>query len=100
MNIPETVNSEALETEKLLDEYRQRIGEAIAQEKSRLKEGAERESRNIIAQAYEEAAGLTANARQEAEQIVAQAREQAAAQANNTVAEAEQKAQHVKNHYL
>ncbi|MFH0914237.1 MAG: hypothetical protein V1849_02990 [Chloroflexota bacterium] len=82
-------------TDKLLDEYRSRIGEAIESEWNRLREVAEEESRNLIARAREESASITEKSRQEARQLLLEAREKAPREAEAIIAGAQQRAAEV-----
>ena len=72
IQMPEKVESEAGVIYKIIDEYRQRIGEALLIEMSHIRERAEQEANAIVAKANEESATIIARAKQEAAQITAQ----------------------------
>ena len=64
----DTAESVSGETDKIINEYREKIMQSLEHECRRLRERAEHESRSIIAQAYQEVDTITAKSHQEAHQ--------------------------------
>ena len=93
--MPNTMETEVTDTERIIDEHTQGISQAIEKERNKLREFreiAQQESRQTIARAYQESNAITTRAQQEAEQIVAEAKEQANKQAERVIADTQQKA--------
>jgi len=95
VNVKEALGSEVDETERIIDEYGQRITQAIEQVRAKAKELAEKESSHVIANAYQESDRIVAEAQQKAEQIIKEAEEQANKRVDSIIVEAQQKAQQV-----
>ncbi len=62
IQMPEKVESEAGVIYKIIDQYRQRIGEALLIEMSHIRERVEQEANAIVAKANEESATIIAQA--------------------------------------
>lgn len=89
--MPESLESEVNEAERLINEYRSRISQAIEKERSELRKRAELESAELIMRANKEYTAATEQAQNEAERIVAEANERATRDAERIIAQAEAK---------
>jgi len=95
VEIRETTESLAGETERIINEYRERVTQSLEREYHQLREIAERESRSIIANAYQEGEGITAKARQQAQQIIEEAKKQVNQEATEIIAKASKEAEQI-----
>lgn len=77
----------------LIQEYRERIAQALETEKNGLRAQAEKYSSQIIARAEEQSVAMVAAAREEAQQIIAASRRQAAEDSSKRIADAQQEAE-------
>jgi F0F1-type ATP synthase membrane subunit b/b' len=71
---PEKVTNGLVETESIIEEFKQRLARTLMKEKNQVLELTDREAKNILAEAYQEAANLNDKARLEAEAIINQAK--------------------------
>lgn len=81
------------ETENIIQEYRERLEQALKTEKAKLKERAEQDCAQIVARASEESNAIVVAAREGAEQILKEARARADEEASGKFAQAQQKAE-------
>jgi vacuolar-type H+-ATPase subunit H len=79
--VPEKINTQGGETERIIDAFKQQILQSLEKDKSRLKEIAEQDAKQILARAYQESSQLTSKAREDSLGII----EAAKAQANSEV---------------
>jgi len=92
VKMPETIEPEVDDTEKIIHEYRQEIGRAIEKERAKLRECAEEQSNRVITKANEESAAIISRAQQEAKRIILEVNEQANKDAEKIISEAKQEA--------
>jgi vacuolar-type H+-ATPase subunit H len=97
--VQEPLDSTVTEMERIIQEYRERIVQALETDCSRMKEEAESESNQIIARAQEDAERAVTQARQaarvESERIIAGAKEEAAKITRKSREEAQQESARV-----
>ena len=91
----EKVAKELSETEAVIEEFKQKLTRTLLKEKDRLHELADRDAKNILAGAYQEAAKLGEKARQDAEAVTEQAKAKAALEKDAVLAKASSQAEQV-----
>ena len=92
------VLANSVETERLVDNFKQQLLLSLEKDRARLREIAEQESKQILAKAYQDASGLTQKAQEKGLQIVQAATAQAKSEVENILAQGRAQAEQlVKN---
>jgi|GEM_PF-1581690 len=89
------IDTEIGETERLIEEFKQRISQTLERERAKLREIAEKEAKAILAKAYQESANIASKANEESQHILEAARERADREKEVILAQARERAEQI-----
>lgn len=89
------IDTEIGETERLIEEFKQRISQTLERERAKLREIAGKEAKAILAKAYQESANITSKANEESQHILEAARERADREREVILAQARERAEQI-----